>query len=102
MANIFRATNLIEARNCIDHLRNVVHASKHASHEISAWRFMVLKEGKTGLGGPDDFKLESGCDDDGEQWAGGKLLKVMEGQAIIDAVVVVSRWCASQYIIPPS
>ncbi|KAL0072488.1 hypothetical protein AAF712_000251 [Marasmius tenuissimus] len=92
VANIFRATNLSEARNCINHLRNVDHASKPATHEISAWRFMALKEGKTGLGGPDEFRLESGSDDDGEQWAGGKLLKVMEGQAIIDAVVIVSRW----------
>ncbi|KAL0571945.1 hypothetical protein V5O48_010017 [Marasmius crinis-equi] len=92
IANIYRATNLADARNCTNHLRNVVHASKPATHEISAWRFMSLKKGKTGLGGPDDFKLESGCNDDDEQWAGGKVLKVMEGQAIIDAVVIVSRW----------
>lgn len=53
---------------------------------------MALKDGKTGLGGPDDFRVESGSNDDGEQWAGGKVLRIMENQAIIDAVVIVSRW----------
>ncbi|KAG7090540.1 hypothetical protein E1B28_009649 [Marasmius oreades] len=92
IATIYRAVTLNEARACTNHLKNVVHASKPASHEISAWRLMVPKNGKTGLGGPDDFRLESGSDDDGEQWAGGKVLKVMETQAVIDAVVIVSRW----------
>jgi len=30
--------------------------------------------------------------DDGESWAGGKVLKVMQSMAVIDAVVIVSRW----------
>lgn len=55
---------------------------------------MVLKSGKTGLEGPNDFELVQGSKDDGESWAGGKILKVMQGMAIIDAIVVVSRWCA--------
>jgi hypothetical protein len=54
---------------------------------------MVLKTGKTGLDGPDDFELIQGSKDDGESWAGGKILKVMQNMAVIDAVVIVSRWC---------
>ncbi|KAF9268637.1 ribosomal protein S5 domain 2-like protein [Marasmius fiardii PR-910] len=92
VATIYRAASLNEARARTNHLRNVVHSSKPASHEISAWRFMVLKNGRTGLGGSDDFHLESGSDDDGEQWAGGKVLRIMESQAVIDAIVIVSRW----------
>ncbi|KAI0302358.1 hypothetical protein B0F90DRAFT_1836906 [Multifurca ochricompacta] len=57
-----------------------------------AWRCMVLKEGRTGLKGDDDFKIEEGSEDDGEQWAGGHVLKVMRSEGIMDAVVIVSRW----------
>ncbi|KAK7045543.1 hypothetical protein VNI00_007375 [Paramarasmius palmivorus] len=92
VANIYRARTPEEARACTSHIKNVVHASKPATHEISAWRCMVTKAGKTGLGGPDDFELKSGKDDDGEKWASDRLMKVLEAQAVIDAVVVVSRW----------
>jgi hypothetical protein len=53
---------------------------------------MVLKNGRTGLGGPDDFEVTEGCEDDGEQWAGARVLNVMKQEAILDAVVIVSRW----------
>lgn len=53
---------------------------------------MMLKPGKTGLAGPDDFELKTGYEDDGEQWAGIKVLKVMESLAVLDAVVICSRW----------
>jgi hypothetical protein len=53
---------------------------------------MVTKHGCTGLGGPDDFELNVGSTDDGEQWAGDKILKVMQMHAALDAVVIVSRW----------
>ncbi|GLB37745.1 putative ribosomal protein S5 domain 2-like protein [Lyophyllum shimeji] len=61
---------------------------------------MVLKHGRTGLGGPDDFELAVGSTDDGEKWAGGKVLKVMQTFAIIDAVVVVSRWYGGTMLGP--
>jgi hypothetical protein len=60
---------------------------------------MVLKQGQTGLKGPEDFQLIQGSKDDGENWAGGKVLKVMQNLAIIDAVVIVSRWYVSCIII---
>jgi hypothetical protein len=44
------------------------------------------------LAGPDDFEVKEGSSDDGEQGAGNKVLKVMREEAVIDAVVVVSRW----------
>lgn len=61
---------------------------------------MVLKSGHTGLEGPDDFELRSGSTDDGESWAGSKVLKVLENQAIIDAVVIVSRWYGGTMLGP--
>ena len=51
-----------------------------------------MKEGCTGLAGPDDFEVKQGSDDDGEKWAGDKVLKMMQKEAVIDAVVVVCRW----------
>ncbi len=92
MAYVFRASTPEKARGIHSHVRQVVHAKRPASHEIMAWRCMVLKEGRTGLRGDDDFKIEEGSEDDGEQWAGTNVLKVMRSEAIVDAVVIVSRW----------
>ncbi|KAJ2965908.1 hypothetical protein NUW54_g13960 [Trametes sanguinea] len=61
---------------------------------------MVLKPGKTGLGGPDDFEVVSGYDDDGEKYAGGRVLKVMQAEGVIDAVVIVSRWYGGEMLGP--
>lgn len=92
VGNIFSATSPEEARRAVRHLKHVIHSNRPASHEIAAWRCMVLKAGKTGLGGPDDFEVVSGYDDDGEKYAGGRVQKVMQAEGVIDAVVVVSRW----------
>jgi putative IMPACT (imprinted ancient) family translation regulator len=92
IANLYHISSPTEARSGINHLKHIIHRDNPASHEIAAWRCMVLKKGRTGLGGPDDFELSAGSVDDGERWAGEKVLKTMEMHAVIDAVVVVSRW----------
>ena len=40
-----------------------------------------------------EFGVVSGAEDDGEKYAGGRVLRVMQAEGVIDAVVVVSRWC---------
>ncbi|KAG6813519.1 hypothetical protein H0H92_010224 [Tricholoma furcatifolium] len=92
VANIFPATSPVEARLKVTHLKDVIHKTNPATHEMAAWRCMSLKSGCNGLGGPDDFELSAGHIDDGERWAGSKIQKVMESYGIIDAVVIVSRW----------
>lgn len=92
IANTFRATSEAEARRSVAHLRNVVHGQKRASHEMCAWRCMVLKPERTGLAGEDDFEVRQGNEDDGEKWGSMRILKVMQAEGVIDAVVVVSRW----------
>jgi Uncharacterized protein family UPF0029 len=92
IANAFRVTTPVAARTALNHLKHVLHGQRPATHEIVAWRCMVLKSGRTGLDGPDDFKVQTGTDDDGEQWAASKVAKVMEDEGVIDAVVIVSRW----------
>jgi putative IMPACT (imprinted ancient) family translation regulator len=92
VANIYKATTPSSAQLAIQHLKNVEHHAKPASHEISAWRCMVLKDGRSGLEGTDDFEVKSGSDDDGEEWAAAKVLRVMVNEGVIDAAVIVSRW----------
>jgi putative IMPACT (imprinted ancient) family translation regulator len=99
VANIYHASTPEAAKARFLHLKHTVHRAKKATHEISAWRCMTLKAGRTGLEGPDDFELVQGSKDDGESWAGGKVLKVMQNMGVIDAVVIVSRWCVSFYVM---
>ncbi|KAF8548996.1 hypothetical protein OG21DRAFT_1488909 [Imleria badia] len=72
----------------------------HGPYTIAAWRCMAVKPGRTGLGGPDDFTIEEGCEDGGERWAGGRVLGVMKREGVIDAVVVVCRWFGGTLLGP--
>ena len=92
VATVYAASSPEEARRAVNHLKHVTHGARPASHDIAAWRCMVLQVGKSGLGGPDDFEVVSGSDDDGEKYAGGRVLKVMQAEGVLDAVVIVSRW----------
>ncbi|EPT00411.1 hypothetical protein FOMPIDRAFT_1122786 [Fomitopsis schrenkii] len=92
VAKIYAVSSVKDAHRIHAHVKHTVHGAKPAPHEVVAWRCMVLKPGKNGLGGPDDFELRTGSVDDGEQWAGGKVLKAMQEEGAIDAVVVASRW----------
>ncbi|KAF9047407.1 ribosomal protein S5 domain 2-type protein [Panaeolus papilionaceus] len=100
VARIYRVTNLRDAKQHVNHVKHFVHRRKKATHDISAWRLMALKPGKSGLGGSDEFELIQGSKDDGESWAGGKILKVMQNNAVIDAVVIVSRWYGGTLLGP--
>ncbi|KAG2750861.1 ribosomal protein S5 domain 2-like protein [Suillus brevipes Sb2] len=99
VGSVYRATTPEEAKTAISHHRNIVHAGKKA-YEISAWRCMMLKHNKSGLGGPDDFEVKAGYDDDGEQWAGSKVSRVMQHEGVLDAVVIVSRWFGGTLLGP--
>lgn len=99
VGSVYRASTPEEAKAAIFHHRNVVHAGKKA-YEISAWRCMMLKHGKSGLGGPDDFEVQAGYDDDGEQWGGSKVSRVMQREGVLDAVVIVSRWFGGTLLGP--
>lgn len=91
VAYIFPATEASQVRNAVAHIRRI-HANRPPAHEVAAWRFMALKPGMTGLGGEGDFEVVSAYDDDGEKWAGGRVLNLMKQTGVMDAVVVVSRW----------
>ncbi|RKO86440.1 hypothetical protein BDK51DRAFT_4430, partial [Blyttiomyces helicus] len=65
-----------------------------------AWRYLKLRPGRTGEGGPGDFVLESGSDDDGERWAGARVLRVLEEEGVVDGCAVVSRWWGGEMLGP--
>jgi putative IMPACT (imprinted ancient) family translation regulator len=92
IGSIYRAASLTEVKAAINHHKYVIHAARKASHEMAAWRLMVTKSGRDGLGGPDDFEVQSGSDDDGEKYGSGRILKIMQRLGVIDAVAIVSRW----------
>lgn len=91
VAYIIPAGNASQAKDAVAYIRRT-HGDRPPAHEVAAWRFMALKPGMTGLGGEDDFEVVSAYDDDGEKWAGGRVLNIMKQMGVIDAVVVVSRW----------
>ncbi|KAH9821050.1 hypothetical protein DFH28DRAFT_923489 [Melampsora americana] len=90
-AIVFKVKSLSDVTEVLQLVQHRFH-SNPPSHNITAWRFLKLKKSCDGLGGPGDFELESGYEDDGEARAGSKVLKIMESLQIIDAIVVVSRW----------
>ncbi|KAF9451506.1 ribosomal protein S5 domain 2-like protein [Macrolepiota fuliginosa MF-IS2] len=100
IANIFSATSPEQAKAHAKYVKQALHGNKKATHEIAAWRCMAVKPGCTGLGGPEEFEVASGSIDDGERWAGDRALKVMVNLAVIDAVVVVSRWYGGTLLGP--
>ncbi|KAF9782410.1 ribosomal protein S5 domain 2-type protein [Thelephora terrestris] len=91
VAYIIPAKDASQVKDAIAYIRRT-HANRSPAHEVAAWRFMSLKPGMTGLGGEDDFEVISSYDDDGEKWAGGRVLNIMKQAGVLDAVVVVSRW----------
>lgn len=91
VAYIISVKGASQVKDAIAYIRRT-HVNRPPTHEVAAWRFMTLKPGMTGLGGEDDFEVVSAYDDDGERWAGGRVLNIMKQTSVMDAVVVVSRW----------
>jgi putative IMPACT (imprinted ancient) family translation regulator len=99
VAYIISARDAPQAKDAIAYIRRT-HTSRPATHEVAAWRFMTPKPGVTGLGGEDDFEVISAYDDDGEKWAGGRVLNIMKQMGVMDAVVIVSRWYVHHPVCP--
>lgn len=57
VAAIYRAASPAAAQATVKHVKNVVHASNPASHNMMAYRTMSLKSGRSGLHGPEDFEV---------------------------------------------
>lgn len=101
----------------LDHLTHVVHpalpptklpaalagvsATKRGStHDMYAYRVLQLKPGRTGRGGPNDFGVEQGQEDDGEAWGADKVARVIRELGASDVLVIVSRWYGGELLGP--
>ncbi|KAI5117901.1 hypothetical protein M0805_003597 [Coniferiporia weirii] len=97
---LYRAASPAAARRALAHHTHVVHGARPASHEIAAWRCIALRAGRDGLRGPEDFELATGAEDDGEQGGARAVLRTMEREGVLDAVVIVSRWFGGTMLGP--
>lgn len=100
VGSIFKARSAKDVTRILEHVKHVLQVDDPASHNMAAWRFLTLKRGKDGLSGPDDFVVQSGSEDDGEKYGGQKILKAMETNGTVDAVVVCSRWFGGTMLGP--
>ncbi|KAJ3412269.1 hypothetical protein HDV05_001028 [Chytridiales sp. JEL 0842] len=89
---------------------------QRATHKIRAFRYLRLKPGfsnsdveraisrSSAGGGVVDplsmWDIIEGFDDDGEQWAGEKLLKLLKAHGVCDCMVVVTRWFGGTQLGP--
>ncbi|KAJ3389365.1 hypothetical protein HDU84_008814 [Entophlyctis sp. JEL0112] len=62
-----------------------------ATHNIHAWRFLKPVSGRDGSR-PDDYIVDDGWEDDGEDGAGRRLWVALRDAGACDCIVVVSRW----------
>lgn len=87
VARACTVTSPAQAQACVERLlENNKHAAK-ASHTISAYRIRPPSAAET-IG---EVMYEN-CDDDGENAAGGRLLRLLQAMNVWDVLVVVSRW----------
>ncbi|KAI4242934.1 MAG: hypothetical protein L6R40_003807 [Gallowayella cf. fulva] len=73
-----------EAQRAITHLLSTDKRAGKATHNISAYRIRTL------VGGNEVVYQD--CDDDGEDAAGGRLLRLLQMMEAWNVLVVVSRW----------
>ncbi|KAL8908336.1 MAG: hypothetical protein Q9207_000864 [Kuettlingeria erythrocarpa] len=73
-----------DAQSAIAHLLATDKRTSKATHNISAYRIRSLIKGKE--------MVFQDCDDDEEDAAGGRLLKLLQMMDVWNVLVVVSRW----------
>ncbi|KAH8112854.1 ribosomal protein S5 domain 2-like protein [Phellopilus nigrolimitatus] len=100
IGTLYRASSPAAAQRARTYHARVAHGAHPASHEITAWRCMALRSRCDGLRGPEDFELVQGLEDDGEDNGGRRVLRTMEREGVIDAVVIVSRWYGGTLLGP--
>ncbi|KAL8701138.1 MAG: hypothetical protein Q9201_005079 [Fulgogasparrea decipioides] len=84
LARACLVNSTIEARAAVAHLLSTDKRASKATHNISAYRIRTLAKGNE--------VVYQDCDDDGEDAAGGRLLRLLQVMDIWNMVVVVSRW----------
>ncbi|GJN94405.1 hypothetical protein Rhopal_007485-T1 [Rhodotorula paludigena] len=93
IAHACPATNRTHAQTLQTHIRGLRTASHpcEMTHEMLAWRCLALKPGKSGLESEDDWRVETGQDDDGEKGGANVIRDVLAQEGGVDVAIVVSR-----------
>lgn len=93
IAHACPATNRTHAQTLQTHVRGLRTASHpcEMTHEMLAWRCLALKPGKSGLESEDDWRVETGQDDDGEKGGANVIRDVLAQEGGVDVAIVVSR-----------
>ncbi|KAL8724693.1 MAG: hypothetical protein Q9166_007804 [cf. Caloplaca sp. 2 TL-2023] len=84
LARACAVKSTLEVQAAISHFLSIDKRASKATHNISAYRIRTLADGN-------EF-LYQDCDDDGEDAAGGRLLKLLQMMEVWNVLVVVSRW----------
>lgn len=84
LARACTVNSTIEAQSAITHLLSTDKRAGKATHNISAYRIRMLFDGNE--------VVSQDCDDDGEDAAGGRLLRLLQMMDVWNILVVVSRW----------
>lgn len=79
---------------------NSAPSRRGSTHDMYAFRVMQLKTGRTGMGGPSDFGIAQGVEDDGEKWGGDRVMRAVRDLGASDVLVVVSRWYGGELLGP--
>lgn len=72
--------------------RNVPNNKRGSSHDMFAFSVLVLKRGRDGKDGPEDWTIKDGKEDDGEKWGGDRIERVIKQEGGSDLICIVSRW----------
>ena len=81
-----------QVQSAVEHLLATDKRASKATHNISAYRIRTVVNGHQ--------VVYQDCDDDGEDAAGGRLLKLLQMMDIWNVLVVVSRWYGGMKLGP--
>lgn len=69
------------------------------NHNMWAYRTLTLIPNRKGTS-ETDYTVKEASDDDGERWAGERLIKVMREEGAVDCLVICSRWFGGTLLGP--
>ncbi|KAL8868465.1 MAG: hypothetical protein Q9174_004973 [Haloplaca sp. 1 TL-2023] len=84
MARASTVESTAQAQSAVQHLLATNKRATKATHNITAYRIQTMIDGHQ--------VVYQDCDDDGEDAAGGRLLKLLQMMDVWNVLVVVSRW----------
>ena len=61
-------------------------------HRMWAARCLCLRDGRDGLGGPDDYVMVEAMGDDGERFGGERVMRALREHRGVDVLAVCCRW----------